>query len=355
MPKSKYLIMKRFTSLSIYTLFLFAFLAYTLGAEAQNVNPRAKKTEVKVNEMDVIYEDEDYEDLMIDERSQEEFSKQTVPNLLTPPPLRYEDDYDPVKPLTLQESEDEGADNEEDILIAGFDSSMIHYPKKEFLAGEEVKITLVDAKHKFVFPTPYEARATSHFGPRRRRFHYGVDLAQPTGKDIYAAFDGVVRVSKYNKSYGNLIVIHHDNGLETYYAHLSQRYARVGMQVKAGDVIGLCGNTGRSYGSHLHFEIRYMGNAMNPEHVIDCTNHKLISNELTLTQNSFRKVGDSRRGGSGSGAAVSSSGAQYHKVRSGDTLGKIAARYHTSVRRLCQLNGIKQTTTLSIGRRLRVR
>ena len=100
--------MKRFTSLSIYTLFLFAFLAYTLGAEAQNVNPRAKKTEVKVNEMDVIYEDEDYEDLMIDERSQEEFSKQTIPNLLTPPPLRYEDDYDPVKPLTLQESEDEG-------------------------------------------------------------------------------------------------------------------------------------------------------------------------------------------------------------------------------------------------------
>ena len=345
--------MKRILNPGITSLLSVVFLMTAASVGAQNVNPRAKKTEVKVNEMDVIYDEDDYEDLMIDERAQEEYSKQTMPNLLAPPPLRYDDDYAPVKPLTLQESEDEGAEHEDDILIAGFDSSIIHYPRKEFLAGEEVKITLVDDKHKFVFPTPYEARATSHFGPRRRRFHYGVDLAQPTGKDIHAAFDGVVRVSKYNKSYGNLIVIRHDNGLETYYAHLSQRYAKVGMQVKAGDVIGLCGNTGRSYGSHLHFEIRYMGNAMNPEHVIDCTNHKLLSNELTLTQNSFRKVGDSRRGGSG--AVASGSGAQYYKVRSGDTLGKIAARHHTTVRRLCQLNGIKQTTTLSIGRRLRVR
>lgn len=339
------------TFFSVIALLFVAGLAET--ACGQNINTtRTKKTEVKVNEMDVIYEDDDYEDLMIDERAQEEYNKQAVPNLLDPPPLRYDDEYELGKPLTLQESEDEGAEHEDDILIAGFDSSMIHYPRKEFLAGEEVKITLVDDRHKFAFPTPYEARATSHFGPRRRRFHYGVDLAQPTGKDIYAAFDGVVRVSKYNKSYGNLIVIRHDNGLETYYAHLSQRYAKVGMQVKAGDVIGLCGNTGRSYGSHLHFEIRYMGNAMNPEHVIDCTNHKLISNELTLTQNSFRKVADRSSGG---GSVASSGGAQYYKVRSGDTLSKIAARHRTTVRRLCQLNGIRETTTLSIGRRLRVR
>jgi len=290
---------------------------------------------------------------MIDERPQHEYQQPVVPNLLAPPPLKYEEEDEIIRQITLQESEDEGAEHEDEILFAGFDSSMIHYPKKVFEAGDVVHITLTDDKHKFAFPTPYEARATSHFGPRRRRFHYGVDLAQPTGKDIYAAFDGVVRVSRYNKSYGNLIVIRHDNGLETYYAHLSQRYAKVGMQVRAGDVIGLCGNTGRSYGSHLHFEIRYMGNAMNPEHVIDCTTHKLINNELTLTQNSFRKVGDaSQSRGSG---RVSVGGAQYYKVRSGDTLGKIAARHHTTVRRLCQLNGIKQTTTLSIGRRLRVR
>lgn len=336
----------------IIILSAFTIAFFSNRTEAQNVKrTNTKKTEVKVNEMEVIYEEDDYEDLMIDERPQDEQQQPTVPNLLAPPPLKYEDEDEIIRQITLQESEDEGAEHEDDILYAGLDSNMIHYPRKSFGADEVVHITLVDDKHKFAFPTPPEARVTSHYGPRRRRFHYGVDLAQPTGKDIYAAFDGVVRVSRFNKSYGNLIVIRHDNGLETYYAHLSQRYAKVGKHVKAGDVIGLCGNTGRSYGSHLHFEIRYLGNAMNPEHVIDCTNHKLINNELTLTQNSFRKVADTRT----VAGNQKSGGAQYHKVKSGDTLGKIAARYHTTVRRLCQLNGIKQTTTLSVGRRLRVR
>lgn len=335
----------------ILSLICVTLICMPTSAQAQVGKP--SKTEVKVTEMDVIYEEDDYEDILIDETPQDVKKQPAVPNLLAPPPVKYEEENDVINQLPMLENDDEGAEHEDDILQAGFDSNLIHYPKKVFEPGEEIKITLTDDKHKFCFPTPHEARATSHFGPRRRRFHYGVDLAQPTGKDIYAAFDGTVRVSKYNKSYGNLIVIRHDNGLETYYAHLSQRYAKVGMHVKAGDVIGLCGNTGRSYGSHLHFEIRYMGNAMNPENVIDCTNHKLISNELTLTQNSFRKVAN--RSSSTSYASPSNSGAQYYKVRNGDTLGKIAARHHTTVRRLCQLNGIKETTILSIGRRLRVR
>lgn len=347
--------MIRYTT-PLLALPLLAFLMLICGTTALGQTPGGqphKKNEVKVNEMEVIYEEEDYEDLMIDESPQESHLQSAVPNLLAPPPLKYDEEDEVIRQLTLQESEDEGAEHEDDILYASFDSNMIHYPRKIFEADDVVHITLTDDKHKFAFPTPVEARVTSRFGPRRKRFHYGVDLAQPTGKDIYAAFDGVVRVSRFNKSYGNLIVIRHDNGLETYYAHLSQRYAKVGMRVKAGDVIGLCGNTGRSYGSHLHFEVRYMGNAMNPEHVIDCTKHALVDNELTLTQNSFRKVADASR--LQAGGAGSATGAQYYKVKSGDTLGKIAARYHTTVRRLCQLNGIKQTTTLSIGRRLRVR
>lgn len=345
--------MRHIQFLFIFSIFsLLVVFANTVDAQVSK-GSNTKKTEVKVNEMEVIYEDEDFEDIMIDERKPEEQPQAKI-NLLAPPPVKYEDEDVIISRFPLQESEDEGAEHEDDILIAGFDSSMIHYPKKDFGPDDVVNITLTDDKHKFVFPTPYEARATSHFGPRRRRFHYGVDLAQPTGKDIYAAFDGTVRTSRYNKTYGNLIIIRHDNGLETYYAHLSQRYATVGMRVKAGDIIGLCGNTGRSYGSHLHFEIRYMGNAMNPENVIDCTNHKLISNELTLTQNSFRKVA-SKSTSSGGKAYSSSNGAQYYKVRSGDTLGKIAARNHTTVRRLCQLNGIKESTVLSIGRRLRIR
>lgn len=338
---------------------MVCMLPFAVCAQNNNTNKNKKnqKTEVRVNQMDVIYEDDDFEDVIIDQRTKEERSKPNTPHLLAPPPVKYEEADGSIQ-LPLQENEDEGAENENEILMAGFDSAMIHYPKKVFEPGEEVRLLLTDAQHHFAYPTPIEARATSHFGPRRRRFHYGVDLAQPTGKDIYAMFDGVVRISKYNKSYGNLVIIRHDNGLETYYAHMSVRYARVGKRVKAGEVIGLCGNTGRSYGSHLHLEIRYMGNAMNPEHVINCTDHTLINNELVLTQNSFRKVathtGTAQQGGTPARSG-GSSGAQYYKVKGGDTLSKIAKRNGTTVRRLCQLNGIKETTILSVGRRLRIR
>ncbi|MBR6441437.1 MAG: M23 family metallopeptidase, partial [Bacteroidales bacterium] len=121
---------------------------------------------------------------------------------------------------------------------------MIHIPKLDITTLKDpviIQLTNPQQGEMFVFPTPEIARATSHFGPRRRRFHYGVDLAMPTGEPIYAAFDGVVRLSKRNKSYGNLIVIRHGNGLETYYAHLSKRYVTPGTHVRAGDIIGLCG------------------------------------------------------------------------------------------------------------------
>lgn len=267
------------------------------------------------------------------------------------------------QPFLFQTSrEDEGAESEDDILLAA-DSTMIHVPKLDISTlTEPVLIQLTNSQRgeTFVFPTPEIARATSHFGPRRRRFHYGVDLAMPTGEPIYAAFDGVVRLSKRNKSYGNLIVIRHTNGLETYYAHLSKRYVTPGTHVRAGDIIGLCGNTGRSYGSHLHFEVRYQGNALNPEDVMDCSNRKLISPTLTLTKDSFRKVAkrgatNASKGGKQTDVGNYSSDGKYYKVRSGDTLGRIAQRNGTTVKKLCQLNNIKETTLLQIGQRIRIR
>lgn len=287
----------------------------------------------------------------------------------------------PLQPNLFQTLEDDGAESEDEIIYASFNSDLIHYPKMDLSKMTDTVVIHLVNHHRgmeFHYPTPETAIITSHFGARKNRWHYGVDIAQPTGKPIYAAFDGTVRVSAYNGSYGNLVVIRHNNGLETYYAHMSRREVSSGDQVKAGDVIGLCGNTGRSYGSHLHFEIRYMGHAMNPEHVIDCYKHELRMETLYLTRHSFDKVGSSHsytppRGHSPSTSVASTSsstsgtsttqskpapaksGPVYHKVKQGDTLGKIAKRYNTTVKRICQLNGIKETTTLKIGRSLRVK
>ncbi len=313
-------------------------------AAAQNDDPR-KKSEIKVGKLDVIYEEEEFKGVVVeqdDEDTTEGYYYQ-VPFLVNPDEYD-EDDYDMPQPFNLG---DEGVDSEDDILWEGFDTMAIHLPKLDpSTITEPIMIELP----RFTWPTPVNARVSSRFGPRRRRFHYGLDLAQPTGEPIYAAFDGVVRISKRNKSYGHLVIIHHSNGLETYYAHMSQRNVVAGQQVKSGEVIGLCGNTGRSFGSHLHFEIRYMSNAMNPEDVLDCSTHDLVSHTLVLGPNSFRKVA---KGGKGGGGTVTASGGWY-RVRQGDTLEKIARRNGTTVKRLCQLNGISQNKTLHPGDRLRV-
>ena len=325
-------------------LFL-GILALPLWASAQ-VNTPPKKQEVKVGNLEVIYDDEEYKGVAIEPEEEEEDDNlmYQVPYFRSDDDDEEDEDVPEIFPLN-----DEGAESEDEILYVGFDTAMIHLPKFDVSSlTEPIYIELRNDAlgRKFTWPTPWTARPTSHFGPRRRRFHYGLDLAQPTGEPIYAAFDGVVRISKRNKSYGHLVIIHHANGLETYYAHMSQRLVSVGDQVKSGDIIGLCGNTGRSFGSHLHFEVRYMGNAINPENVINCATHDLVSDRLELTANSFRKVA---KAGTGGGGATG-----WYRVRQGDTLEKIARRNGTTVKRLCQLNGIKETKILHPGDRLRV-
>jgi len=336
--------------IDIHRIVLFlGVLSLPFWAEAQVEVP--KKQDVNVGNLEVIYDDEEYKGVAVEPEEEEEED-----NLMYQVPFfRETEDDEDVGDENVPETfpmNDEGVDSEDDILLEGFDTAIIHLPKFDVSTiTEPIYIELRNdaAGHKFTWPTPWTARPTSHFGPRRRRFHYGLDLAQPTGEPIYAAFDGVVRISKRNRSYGNLVILHHANGLETYYAHMSKRNVAVGDQVKSGDIIGLCGNTGRSYGSHLHFEVRYMGNAINPEDVLDCSTHDLVSDRLELTSKSFRKVA---KGGKSSGGTASSSG--WYRVRKGDTLEKIARRNGTTVRRLCQLNGIKQTKILHPGDRLKV-
>ena len=210
------------------------------------------------------------------------------------------------------------------------------------------------------FVMPVNGVVTSRYGYRKGRYHNGIDLNLNTGDTVVAAFSGKVRYARYNDSgFGNLVIIRHYNGLETFYAHLSKHLVVPNQEVKAGDPIGLGGNTGRSFGAHLHFETRFYDAPINPEEIIDFKNQELRDENLFIHRGLFRPGASvSNTSGpvaaSGSGSSVSG-GTQYHKVRSGDTLGAIARKYGTTVSRLCQLNGIRPTTTLHIGKTLKVR
>lgn len=199
----------------------------------------------------------------------------------------------------------------------------------------------------FVYPIDTIARVTSKYGPRRRRMHRGIDLKVQKGDTIRAAFDGKVRIRNYERrGYGYYLVIRHPNGLETIYGHLSKQLVHVNDIVHAGDPIGLGGNTGRSTGSHLHFETRFLGQAINPAEIIDFENGVPVHDTFV-----FRNVKINGRKSN----IYTSSGDQlvYHRVKSGDTLGKIARIYGTSVSELCRLNGIKPTTVLRVGQSIR--
>lgn len=222
---------------------------------------------------------------------------------------------------------------------------------------------LVDSLDQYHCPFQGDIHYRGKFGIRRGRRHQGVDLPLKTGEPVYAAFTGKVRMSKYFGGFGNLIVIRHENGLETFYGHLSQRNVSEGDWVNAGEVIGLGGSTGRSTGPHLHFEARYQGFAFDPQWLIDFKTgdlrHRLFvlkkkyfspySNyEQDFDDEAFNEEEDRKE--DAERAAM-----KWHVVRSGDTLGRIAINNGTTVSALCRLNGITPNTVLKIGRKLRVR
>ena len=199
----------------------------------------------------------------------------------------------------------------------------------------------------FVLPMDSMTRVTSKYGPRRRRMHKGIDLKVQIGDTIRAAFDGKVRIKNFERrGYGYYLVIRHPNGLETVYGHLSKFLVGVNDIVRAGDPIALGGNTGRSTGSHLHFETRFLGQAINPADIIDFENSIPHQDQYV-----FRNV---KINGRKSNIYTSSNSQMvYHRVKSGDTLGKIARIYGTTVNELCRLNGLKSTSMLRIGQSIR--
>ena len=262
---------------------------------------------------------------------------------------------------------------------------------------DEYKIDLRD----FCMPTPSRV-ITSNFGPRWRRQHKGLDIKVYVGDTIRSAFSGMVRMVKYEAAgYGKYIVIRHDNGLETIYGHLSKQLVKENQRVKAGDVIGLGGNTGRSTGSHLHFETRLLGQPINPAFMFDfekqdvtadiyvCNNKALtrgkedlmdieqMENEVALREGSVLvstgiseqnldedeskeeiKVAYAKPSKKGKNARVNNTVEKakngVHIVKSGDTLSAIAKANHTTVEALCKKNGIKKDSMLSLKQKIRI-
>ena len=194
----------------------------------------------------------------------------------------------------------------------------------------------------YCMPTT-NTKITSKFGPRRRRMHNGIDVKVYIGDTIRAAFNGKVRVVKNQgrrTGYGKYVIIRHDNGLETVYGHLSKQLVSEDQYVEAGEVIGLGGNTGRSTGSHLHFETRFLGQAINPALLFDFEKQDIVADSYLF------KKGNNRYRRTNSSVIASNGDIQYYKVRKGDSLSRISKKTGVSIDRLCKLNGITRRTTL---------
>lgn len=228
----------------------------------------------------------------------------------------------------------------ESYAYTSFNSNVLHYrhPDKILEEKDTIWIRLVDSVSRYVHP--FKGRVTSRFGARWGRMHYGTDVGLRTGDTLVAAFDGVVRIAQRNYSYGNIVIIFHKNGLETYYAHMSKLFVQPNQVVKAGQPIGLGGNTGRSRGAHLHFEVRYLGAPINAEYLIDFDKYELLAEDFPICRKTLY--------------GVSSSGAKYHRIRSGETLSSIARKYRTSVSRIKALNGMR-SSRIRAGATIRVR
>lgn len=307
--------------------------------------------------------------------------------------------------------------------------------EKMFDKNATYVLTLVNNNdNDFVFP--FKGKIISPFGYRGRRIHTGTDIKLKLNEEVYAAFDGVVRMAKRYSGYGNIVVIRHANGLETCYSHLNKIKVKVNQEVKSGDLVGLGGRTGRATTTHLHFETRFLGQPFNPEIILDFENYSLKSDSLIIDKNTFIKakkakkykyiknkkgkrvkvyINDEKIDNEKSentelaitqvsdtniflvyndltnkvdtltvftpreskeetinktisnnniekntekikvSKKVKNQKTAIYKVRSGDTLSRIAQKNGTTVKALCKLNKINEDAILSLGKKLKVK
>ena len=240
------------------------------------------------------------------------------------------------------------------------------YAHHETTLPDSFRISLKD----FCMPTTNRL-VTSNFGARWGRQHKGIDVKVYIGDTIRAAFPGKVRVVRYEaRGYGKYVVIRHYNGLETIYGHMSAQLVTEDQEVRAGDPIGLGGNTGRSTGSHLHFETRLCGVALNPALMFDFRNQDVVGDYYTFNRNKYaaesaqatrlRGVGGVTTNDSDqddelaiASPARATANVHLHKVKKGDTLQAIARKHHTTVDKICKLNHIGKSIRLKPGQILK--
>jgi murein DD-endopeptidase MepM/ murein hydrolase activator NlpD len=274
-----------------------------------------------------------------------------------------------VDTLTLRSlTAREGRFNPAGNLYSDFSSRSTHVHE---VLPENYRIDL----RRFHMPTPSRV-ITSNFGPRWGRVHKGLDIKVYIGDTIRAAWSGRVRVVRYEaKGYGNYVIIRHENGLETYYGHLSKQLVSENQRVRAGQPIGLGGNTGRSTGSHLHFETRLCGVALNPALFFDFRAQDITGDHYdfrrsTIERESARATqlrgkhsntynpadvhsSNAPRGGQKTTASKSTgSQAQFHKVEAGETVYSIARKRGVTVEELCRKNGIGSDLRIRPGQLL---
>jgi LysM repeat protein len=204
-------------------------------------------------------------------------------------------------------------------------------------------LTLADTKNNCNFVAPIQdPKVTSNFGWRDGRNHSGIDLDLQVWDPVVASFDGMVRIALFHPGYGRVVVVRHYNGLETLYAHLHRFKVKAGDVVEAGQVIGLGGSSGRSTGSHLHYEVRFKGKSLNPKHLISFKKNELISDSLQLIKQKWNY-------------SALPIGVEYHTIKRGDFMYKIANRYGMTVNELCKINACRRNKLLIVGRKLRIK
>lgn len=205
------------------------------------------------------------------------------------------------------------------------------------------------------FFIPHKGEIISNFGPRRGKLHKGFDIGLSIGDSVLSIYPGIVRYAKYNKGgYGKLVVIRHTNGLESYYAHLNKILVKPNDTVFSGQLIGEGGRTAiRRSPSHLHFETRFFDHPINPDSLFNWSSGVPLKDSIYLNAYDLRFPA---YGSGGYGRDIhnrnGTSSTRYYKIRKGDTLYGIAIKNHTTVKRLCVINGIKKSSILRIGRTL---